>query len=86
MRHPEIRCLWLAHCLRAGRDELLDDAKTFVGSVGRKKFLDPIYQAALTRPDGVALAREMYRTSKPLYHSMITSWLDAILLEINEVD
>lgn len=75
----EILFVWLERCIRSGNTDVYDRLTRFLTSVGRRKFLTPLYKAML-ETDQSALARHIYSEARPGYHKVATSTLDPILL------
>ena len=48
-------------------------------TVGRRKFLKPLYQALLDTEGGKARALDIYRRARPRYHAVSQHTLDAML-------
>jgi aminopeptidase N len=77
--NSEILCAWLALSIRAdyrGTDRRLD---LFLLTVGRRKFVKPLYEAMLARPDGLARAKAIYAKARPRYHAVTQRTLDAMM-------
>ena len=77
--NSEILCQWLELCIRSGyapADEKLED---FLTSVGRRKFLKPLYAALASTPQGLERARSIYAKARPGYHAVSTQTIDAML-------
>jgi aminopeptidase N len=77
--NSEILCAWLALSIRAdyrGTDRRLD---LFLLTVGRRKFVKPLYEAMLARPDGLARAKAIYSKARPRYHAVTQRTLDAMI-------
>jgi leukotriene-A4 hydrolase len=51
----------------------------FLMTVGRRKFLKPLYTELAKTPDGLARARAIYAKARPRYHAVSTSTIDKIL-------
>jgi hypothetical protein len=51
----------------------------FLTSQGRRKFLTPLYKDLLGSPWGKEEAKRIYLKARPLYHSVATATLDAIV-------
>ena len=48
-------------------------------SVGRRKFLKPLYEALCSATDGKARALAIYEKARPRYHAVAQRTLDAML-------
>ena len=51
----------------------------FLTSMGRRKFLRPLYQAMEDNPSTRELARTIYARARPTYHPISATSIDAIL-------
>jgi leukotriene-A4 hydrolase len=51
----------------------------FLMTVGRRKFLKPLYSELAKTPTGLARARAIYAKARPRYHAVSTSTIDKIL-------
>ena len=51
----------------------------FLMTVGRRKFVKPIYEALLRAEDGKARALAIYEKARPRYHAVAQRTLDALL-------
>jgi leukotriene-A4 hydrolase len=52
----------------------------FLQTVGRRKFLKPIYEALLATPAGKERAVDIYQRARPRYYAVSQRTLDAIVL------
>ncbi len=66
----EVLCLWLCLSAAAGREEAFPQARALLSSVGRVKFVRPLYQALGRTPKGRAVAREIFAEAAPAYHAL----------------
>jgi leukotriene-A4 hydrolase len=77
--NSEILTAWLLVAI-ANEYRAADAAvEEFLTTVGRRKFLDPLYRALAATPEGKARALEIYRRARPGYHSVSTGTIDEIL-------
>jgi hypothetical protein len=51
----------------------------FLKSVGRRKFLKPIYSELMKTPEGQARARAIYAEARPGYHPIAQTSIDGIV-------
>jgi hypothetical protein len=54
-------------------------AGRFLVTVGRRKFLVPLYAQLSKTPEGKQRAKAIYAQARPNYHSVATSTLDELL-------
>jgi hypothetical protein len=77
--NAEILCQWLRLSIRARYEPAYPLLEKFLCSVGRRKFLKPLYSELLKTPDGVDRARNIYRLARPGYHYIARNTLDAMV-------
>ena len=75
----EVLFVWLERCIRTGNTDVHGRLAQFLTSVGRRKFLTPLYKAMLETGKG-EMAREIYENARPGYHKVATTTLDPLLL------
>ena len=75
--NSEILCQWLELSIRCGYAPANEPLEEFLRTVGRRKFLKPLY-TALAEVDP-ARARDLYARNRARYHSVATSTLDGIV-------
>ena len=77
--NSEIACVWLQIAIRNDykvADSRLED---FLTSIGRRKFLMPLYGELLKSPDGKARALAIYKKARPFYHPIAVESIDKLL-------
>jgi hypothetical protein len=67
--------------IRNGYQPAGDRLSEFLNSVGRRKYIKPLYEALAATPEGKERAREIYETARPGYHPIAQATIDAILRE-----
>ncbi|MCA8977798.1 MAG: M1 family metallopeptidase [Planctomycetes bacterium] len=77
--NSEILAAWLALAVRADYRAVDRRLELFLMTVGRRKFLKPLYEALLAAEDGKARADSIYRRARPRYHAVSQRTLDAML-------
>ena len=77
--NPEILNQWLVIAAGSGYEPAFDRIRSFLGSVGRMKFLKPIYAALHAGETTRALAAEIFEASKDDYHPIARGGLEAVL-------
>ena len=76
--NSEILHQWLLIAIRTGYQPAMPALERFLGSMGRRKFLKPLYQELMkTDPDA---ARRIYTSARSSYHSMAQATLDDIVV------
>ncbi len=80
----EIRFLWLEIALKNQYDPAVPEAQEFLRSVGRNKFVEPLFEALVAQGEwGMAIANPLYQEVRPSYHSYTRSQVDPLLGIIN---
>jgi aminopeptidase N len=77
--NSEILAAWLRLGVRAGWGRSEEPLQRFLLSVGRRKFLKPLYAELLERPGGRERALAIYAQARPRYHAVATGTLDELL-------
>jgi leukotriene-A4 hydrolase len=77
--NSEILSSWLVLAIRADYRAVERRLELFLMTVGRRKFLKPLYEALLAAPDGKVRALAIYRKARPRYHAVSQRTLDALL-------
>ena len=77
--NSEILCQWLELSIRNGYGAADSALVNFLTTVGRRKFLKPLYTALVATPAGKVKARQIYTIARPGYHSVATGTIDDLL-------
>ncbi|MBL7923330.1 MAG: M1 family metallopeptidase [Bacteroidia bacterium] len=77
--NSEILCQWLEICIRNQYTKADASLERFLTSVGRRKFLKPLYTALAATPSGKEKARAIYAKARPGYHSVSSGTIDELL-------
>jgi aminopeptidase N len=77
--NSEILHQWLLMGVKAGYEPALAKVEAFLCSVGRRKFLKPIYTELMKTPEGRARARAIYAKARPTYHPIAQGSIDEIV-------
>lgn len=77
--NSEIAFQWLLMSIRNRYDPADSRLEEFLLSVGRRKFIRPLYQELAKTPAGKARAMEIYRRARPTYHPIAVASIDADL-------
>lgn len=79
--NSEIAFQWLLMAIKnkyAAADARLEE---FLVSIGRRKFVKPLFEQLAKTPEGLTRAKEIYAKARPGYHPITQSSVDAILKE-----
>lgn len=77
--NSEILFAWLEHVIGSKYAPAYPALKSFLTSVGRRKFVKPLYQQLIKTTEGTAMAREIYLQARPNYHSITQQTVDELL-------
>lgn len=77
--NAEILAAWLEQCIRNDHDAAFARLDGFLNTVGRRKFLVPLYTQLITSEKGRILAQTIYRSARPNYHSVSVHTIDDLL-------
>jgi leukotriene-A4 hydrolase len=77
--NAEILAIWIEQSIRHHYTAINKNLSSFLTTVGRRKFLEPIYKALSETEQGKKLALEIYKTARPNYHSVSYRTIDEIL-------
>jgi hypothetical protein len=77
--NSEILAEWLTQAIGANYEPAYPAVETFLTSIGRRKFLMPLYRGLVATDAGKALAMEIYTKARPGYHPVAVSSVDALL-------
>ncbi len=77
--NSEILSQWLQMAIAGDYAPAYPRVEEFLGAVGRRKFLKPLYTALLKTPEGAARARRIYANARAGYHPIARATLDALI-------
>jgi aminopeptidase N len=77
--NSEVLFAWLETAIHNAYEPALPALERFLTTQGRRKFVRPLYQALAATEWGRPHALRIYREARPLYHSVTTNSVDAIL-------
>ncbi len=78
-QNAEILVSWLAVALRGGWEPALERVESFLGEVGRMKYLKPLYGALAADTEGKVLARGLFQRYAERYHPIARAAVESIL-------
>ncbi len=76
----EILSEWLLLCIEADYKEAFGRLENFLLTVGRMKYLRPLYGELMKSPAGQQMALDIYRKARPLYHPIARTAVEKVLL------
>lgn len=77
--NAEVAALWLLMAAKNGYHPADARLEAFLTTIGRRKFLMPIYRELARTPEGLARARAIYARARPFYHPIAVDSVDALL-------
>ncbi len=77
--NSEILVVWLEMAVRNGYRPANKRLEEFLTTVGRRKYLKPLYEALARTPQGKKRARAIYAKARPGYHPIAVATIDVIL-------
>ena len=77
--NSEILNAWLLDVITNRYEPAYPVLERFLTTVGRRKFLQPLYTELAKTPDGTEMALRIYEKARPVYHSVSQNTIDGIL-------
>jgi leukotriene A-4 hydrolase/aminopeptidase len=77
--NSEILSTWLLLAIPNRYEPAYPALERFLTSVGRRKFLKPLYEELAKTPEGTEMALRIYQKARPGYHSVSRNTVDEIL-------
>lgn len=77
--NSEILFEWLIQCIKHQYQPAYPVLEQFLTGMGRRKFLEPLYEELAKTPEGLARAKVIYSKARPTYHSLASGTVDEIL-------
>lgn len=77
--NSEILAAWLEKAIDARYLDAYPALERFLTSMGRQKFLQPLYEKLAAHPDDAAFARRVYARARPTYHPVSQATIDQIM-------
>ncbi|MEP7263247.1 MAG: M1 family metallopeptidase [Bacteroidota bacterium] len=77
--NAEIKCEWLQLVVHSNYEPAYAALEEFLTSVGRRKFLKPLYIAMAATPSGKIMAKNIYAKARSGYHAVAYNTIDEIL-------
>jgi aminopeptidase N len=77
--NSEILCQWLQMAVAGEYEPAYPKLEEFLCSVGRRKFIKPLYAELMKTPHGRERARRIYAKARPGYHPIAQATLDGIV-------
>ncbi len=77
--NAEVLSDWFQRSITARYAPAYPALERFLLSVGRRKFIAPLYGALAKTPEGLAMAKRIYLQARPGYHPLTQAAIDALL-------
>src|SRR5262249_10891439 len=77
--NSEIAFQWLLMAISNHYEAAFPRLEEFLTTVGRRKFLKPLYEELVKTKEGKERARAIYEKARPTYHPMAAATIDAVL-------
>ncbi len=77
--NSEIAFQWLLMSIRNRYEPAYPRLEEFLMTIGRRKFIKPLYEELAKTPEGKARAIEIYRRARPTYHPIAVASVDVVL-------
>ncbi|MFN2386602.1 MAG: M1 family metallopeptidase [Thermoanaerobaculia bacterium] len=77
--NAEITNQWLLMTIAAGYEPGFQRLEEFLTSMGRRKFVKPLFEALVKTEEGRRRALAIYRKTRPLYHPITVETVDEIV-------
>jgi hypothetical protein len=78
-RNNEVAFQWLLMSLRSGHEAAAARLDDFLVSIGRRKYIKPLYEELVKTPPGLERARAIYARARPGYHPIAVDTVDRIV-------
>jgi len=75
----EILAVWFEHVIKHQYNHGYASLEKFMVTVGRRKFIVPLYKLLILTPEGKKMAQDIYKKARPNYHAVATSTIDGLV-------
>ncbi len=77
--NSEIAFQWLMMAIRSRYEAAYPRLEEFLTTIGRRKFIRPLYEEMVKTPEGRERAIRIYRRARPTYHPIAVTTIDEII-------
>ncbi len=77
--NSEVADAWFLQAINSNYKKAFPEMETFMMSVGRRKFILPLYKALAKTEEGKKFALEIYAKARPNYHAVAVNTIDELL-------
>jgi leukotriene-A4 hydrolase len=78
-KNAEIQCDWFKHCIRFDYQKAKPEIENFLLTVGRRKFLKPLYEQMVENNNWTEFAYDVFKRAEPRYHAVSANTIREIL-------
>ena len=78
-QNAEILFAWFLFAINNSYDKVNDGIKNFLMSVGRRKFVEPLFRALIKTAKGKEFAKKIYKDARKNYHFVTSNSVDELL-------
>jgi leukotriene-A4 hydrolase len=78
-KNAEVIFEWFMLCIRNGHKDIMPQLQEFLGEVGRRKFVLPLYKAMFAHKEWSDWGRKLYAKNRTRYHSITAGSVDKLL-------
>jgi hypothetical protein len=77
--NSEIADEWYKLCIASGYETAYPSVERFLASVGRQKFLEPLYGEMMKTENGKAMAKTIFSNARNNYHPITALKIEKLL-------
>ncbi len=77
--NAEVRFEFLMKAIESNYRPAFREVERFLVSIGRRKFVDPLFEQLVKTPEGRAFAKQIYEKAKPGYHPLTQQGVEKVL-------
>ncbi len=78
--NSEVACMWFILAIRNNYFQAYPAMERFLSTIGRRKFVEPLYTEMMRAPAGEEMAKRLYGRYRQNYHPLAQESLDEIVL------
>ncbi len=78
--NAEIQCDWYVLCIKNTYQPAYASIENYLMSVGRRKFLKPVYENLVKTPEGIVFGKRVFEKAKESYHAVSRNTIANILM------
>ncbi|MGH8441933.1 MAG: M1 family metallopeptidase [Nevskiaceae bacterium] len=75
---------WFRQAIRSGYAPAMPAIERFLATVGRMRFINPLYRELVKTPEGHALAQRVFAKARPMYHPIAQAGVERILKDASK--